>query len=154
MPARVPVTVLFVLLATSLVACGWAAPAPDALRGGSLTVRDAWVRAADQGGLSAAYLTIANGGPADDVLVGVSAPDLAASVSLHETTTGDDGMTGMRHVLAIAIPAGGSLALEPGGTHLMLEELQRELVAGDTVQLVLTFERAGPVPVDARVRAP
>jgi periplasmic copper chaperone A len=154
MSARVPVTVLCLLLATSLVACGWAPASPDALRGGSLTVRDAWVRAADQGGLSAAYLTIANGTPGDDVLVGVSAPDLAASVSLHETTTDDDGMTGMRHVMAIAIPAGGSLALEPGGNHVMLEDLVRELVAGDTVQLVLTFERAGPVTFDARVRAP
>jgi periplasmic copper chaperone A len=154
MLARVPVTVLFVLLATSLAACGSRPASPDALRGGSLAVRDAWVRAADQGGPSAAYLTIANGAAADDALVGVGAPDLSASVSLHETTTRDDGMTGMHHAVSIAIPARGSLALEPGGTHVMLEALQRQLVAGDTVQLVLTFERAGPVTVDARVRAP
>jgi periplasmic copper chaperone A len=106
-----------------------------------------------RGGPSAAYLTIANGAAADDALVGVGAPDLSASVSLHETTR-DDGMTGMHHAVSIAIPARGSLALEPGGTHVMLEALQRQLVAGDTVQLVLTFERAGPVTVDARVRAP
>ena len=39
-----------------------------------LVVRDAWVRAADEGGLSAAYLTISNGQAADDALVGISAP--------------------------------------------------------------------------------
>ena len=63
--------------------------------------------------------------PTDDALVGVSAPDLATSVSLHETTTGDDGMTGMHHTPSIAIPAGGTVTLEPGGYHVMLEGLQR-----------------------------
>ena len=122
-------------------------------RRGSLVVRDAWVRAAEAGGLSAAYLTIANGIPADDALVGVSAPELATSASLHETTTGDDGMTGMHHMEAIAIPAGGTLALEPGGNHVMLEGLTHDLVVGETVQLILTFEHAGPMTVEARVRA-
>ena len=154
MPARVPVTVLFMLLATMLVACGSRAPAsPAAEPGGSLAVRDAWIRVADEGGLSAAYLTIANGTVTDDALLGVSAPDLATSVSLHETTTGDDGMTGMHHTPSIAIPAGGTVTLEPGGLHVLLEGLRRDLVAGDSVQLVITFERVGPVTVDALVRA-
>ena len=154
MHARPPVTVLFALLATLLVACGSAAPAsPAAEPGGSLAVRDAWVRAADEGGMSAAYLTIANGTPTDDALVGVSAPDLATSASLHETTTGDDGMTGMHHTPSILIPGNGTVALEPGGFHVMLEGMKRSLVAGATVRLVLTFERAGAVTVDAPVRA-
>ena len=154
MHARAPVTVLFALLAMMLVACGSGASAsPAAEPGGSLAVRDAWVRAADQGGLTAAYLTIVNGTATDDVLVGVSAPDVATSASLHETTTGDDGMTGMHHTPSIAIPANGTVALEPGRFHVMLEGMKRSLVAGATVRLVLTFERAGPVTVDAPVRA-
>ncbi len=153
MLARLAVTVLSSLLATLLVACGSSTASPAGASAGSLMVRDAWIRAAEAGGLSAAYLTIANGTPADDVLVRVSAPDLATAVSLHETTTGDDGMTGMHHVPAIAIPANGSLALEPGANHVMLEGLARDLVAGETVELVLTFERAGPIVVDALVRA-
>ena len=154
MPARVPVTVLFALLATMLVACGSAATtSPTAGPGGSLAVRDAWIRPADEGGISAAYLTIANGTATDDALVAVSSPDLATAAGLHETTTGDDGMTGMHHTPSIAIPAGGAVALEPGGFHVMLEGLQRDLVAGETVRLVLTFEQAGPVTVEALVRA-
>jgi copper(I)-binding protein len=145
---------MFVLLAAALVACGSSTTAsPIGEPDGSLVVRDAWVRAADEGGLSAAYLTIANGTAVDDALTAVGAPELATAVSLHETTTGEDGMTGMHHVPAIAIPASGSLALEPGGYHVMLEGLTHDLVAGETVRLVLTFERAGPVTVDARVRA-
>ena len=154
MRARFAVTVLVALLATTLAACGSSSSAsPVAVTDEAVAARDAWIRAADEGGLSAAYLTISNGSEADDALVDVSAPDLATSVSLHETTTGDDGMTGMHHTPSIAVPAGGTVALEPGGYHVMLEGLQRNLVAGETVRIVLTFERAGPLTVDARVRA-
>ena len=154
MRARFAVTVLVALLATMLAACGSSPSAsPAAATDEAVTARDAWIRAADEGGLSAAYLTISNGSEADDALVDVSAPDVATSVSLHETTTGDDGMTGMYHTPSIAVPAGGTVALEPGGYHVMLEGLQRNLVAGETVRIVLTFERAGPLTVDALVRA-
>ena len=154
MLARVPVPFLFVLLATALVACGSpSAASPTAAPGGSLVVHDAWIRAAAEGGLTAAYLTIVNGSTTDDALVSVGAPHLAASVSLHETTTGDDGMTGMHHAPSIAIPANGTVALAPGGYHVMLEGLERDLVAGETVQLALVFEQAGSVTVDAQVRA-
>ena len=154
MRARVPMPLLFVVLAAALAACGsQGAASPTPGPGGSIAVRDAWIRAAAEGGLSAAYLTITNGSAADDALVAVSAPELATAVGLHETTTGDDGMTGMHHTPSIAIPANGTVTLEPGGLHVMLEGMRRDLVAGDTVQLVLTFERAGPVTVDARVRA-
>jgi copper(I)-binding protein len=137
-----------------LLACATAAsPSPTAERTGSLVVRDAWIRAGDAGGLSAAYLTIANGISTGDSLVGVSAPDLASAVSLHETTTDDDGMTGMHHTPSIRIPASGTVALEPGGFHVMLEGLQRDLIPGEAVTLMLRFERAGSVSVDARVRA-
>ena len=154
MRARFAVTLLIALLATTLAACGSSSSAsPVAVTDEAVAARDAWIRAADEGGLSAAYLTISNGSEADDALVDVSAPDVATSVSLHETTTGDDGMTGMHHTPSIAVPAGGTVALEPGGYHVMLEGLQRNLVAGETVRIVLTFERAGPLTVDALVRA-
>jgi copper(I)-binding protein len=152
--SRCLVTLIAALLAVMLVGCGGSSSAsPAAAAGSPLVASDAWIRAADAGGLSAAYLTITNGGSADDALVEVSAPDLAASISLHETTTGDDGMTGMHHTPSIAIPVGGTVALEPGGYHVMLDGLTRNLVAGETVQLVLAFEHADPLTVDARVRA-
>ena len=153
MPACVPRPFLFLLLAVALVACGSPAAASPTEANGSLVVRDAWIRAADEGGLSAAYLTIVNGSATDDALVSVGAPHLAASVSLHETTTGDDGMTGMHHAPSIAIPANGTVDLAPGGYHVMLEGLTHDLLAGETVQLALVFARAGPVTVDAQVRA-
>jgi copper(I)-binding protein len=159
MLARFGSLVLVVALACLVAACGGTTGSTGAPGGpasepaaSSLTLRDAWVRAAPAGGVSAAYLTIANGLAADDVLVGASAPEVTDRASLHETTTGDDGMTGMHHASAIAIPARGSLTLQPGGVHVMLEDLKKDLVAGGTVHLQLAFERAGVVEVDARVR--
>ena len=71
---------------------------------------------------------------------------------MHQTTTDANGMTGMREA-TIAIPAGQSLTLDPGGYHLMLIDLTEDLAPGSTVRLTLTFEDAGPVNVEAEVRA-
>jgi periplasmic copper chaperone A len=62
-------------------------------------------------------------------------------------------MLGMQPVARVEIPAGGSLRLEPGGYHLMLVGLRKDLSAGDTIELSLRFEKAGEVTVTAQVRA-
>lgn len=118
---------------------------------GTLTVRGAWVRAAPGGATTAAYLDIANGTGVDDALVTVTT-DAAAAVSIHETATDEAGMTGMHHAPTLAIPAGRSTALAPGGYHIMLDDLAEDLAPGASVRLVLTFERAGDVQVVADVR--
>lgn len=159
MLARFGSRVLVVALACLVAACGGTAGSTGAPGGSStgatrpaITLADAWVRAAPAGGVSAAYLTISNEASAD-ALVGASAPDVTDRASVHETTTGDDGMTGMHHTPSVGIPAGGSLVLQPGGVHVMLEDLKKDLVAGDTVRLRLAFEQAGVLEVDAQVRS-
>ena len=47
----------------------------------------------------------------------------------------------------LAIPAHGSVALAPGGYHLMFTHLAHPLVKGETVKATLRFEHAGPVDV-------
>jgi periplasmic copper chaperone A len=116
-----------------------------------ITVTDAWARSstmAERAG--AAYLTIHNGGSEADRLVGVTSPT-AGTVEMHESTL-MDGMMGMAPVEAIEVPAGGVAELKPGGFHIMLIGMTGELKAGDTVQLTLTFEKAGEVQVAAEVR--
>jgi copper(I)-binding protein len=54
----------------------------------------------------------------------------------------------------IDIPANGQVELKPGGFHVMLIGLTRDLNVGDSVQLTLTFEKAGQIPVTAQVRQP
>jgi len=89
--------------------------------------------------MGAAYMTIENTTPTAVTITAVSSPQFEA-VELHETTV-TDGVSRMRRLEAVTIPAGGSVAFERGGKHLML---MRPRGAPDTV--VLTFH-ADAVPV-------
>jgi len=55
----------------------------------------------------------------------------------------------MREMPAVTIPPGASVILKPGGTHIMIIGLTRQLKAGQNFPLTLGFERAGKV--DLRV---
>ena len=144
-------TLLVLSLALVVAACS-SGGGSTASGGGIVTVSGAWARAAAKGAESAVYLQIVNGRLSDDTLVGVST-DSATKASLHETKTGDSGMTGMQPVDGIKVPAGKTVMLEPGGYHIMLEGLTADLVAGSQIRLVLTFEQGGPLNVTAEVRA-
>ena len=120
-------------------------PAPKAV-----VISGAWVRppmGADRP--AGGYLTISNPGGVADALVAATSP-VATSVEIHETTT-ESGMTGMHAISRLVIPAGGTVELKPGGYHLMLMGVT-SLQVGATVQLELTFEKAGKVMVSAERR--
>lgn len=59
--------------------------------------------------------------------------------SIHETRTNSDGVSSMAPADDIVIPPGGMFALEPGGYHTMLMQLQSPLVEGETFPLTLLF---------------
>lgn len=101
-------------------------------------------------GNAAVYVTVTNRGASPDALVG-AATDAATRVELHETVL-EGGVMKMRFLPRFELPAGGRLEMKPGGHHLMLLGLTRDLAPGDTVRLTLTFERAGRLSVDAPVR--
>jgi copper(I)-binding protein len=59
----------------------------------------------------------------------------------------------------IALPAGGTVRLEPGGLHLMLLDIAAPLAPGTTIEIELRFAAAPPISlevpiVDARTSAP
>ncbi|RME79647.1 MAG: copper chaperone PCu(A)C, partial [Chloroflexi bacterium] len=58
----------------------------------------------------------------------------------------------MKPVEKIVIPAGESAVLQPGGLHVMLIGLQRELKKGDSFTLTLRFEKSPPQTVNVTVR--
>ena len=90
--------------------------------------------------------------PRADQVVALRSP-AAERAEIHETKM-SDGIMQMRQITDATVPAGGALALEPGGTHVMLIGLRSPLVPGATVPLVLTFRHAGEVQVKAVVLAP
>ena len=143
---RTLVVSVVMLAALALAACGGSGGAT-----GGITVSDAWARPSpmmERAG--AAYLVIQNSGAAEDRLLSVES-DIAKTIELHETQE-SGGMLAMSPVPNIPVPANGRTELKPGGLHVMLIGLNRELKAGDKVQLTLNFEKAGKVPVTAEVK--
>jgi periplasmic copper chaperone A len=124
---------------------GPAAPKPS--------IERAWARATAPGvPVTAVYFTIRNPGPRADQVVTLRSP-AGERAEIHETKM-SDGIMQMRQITDATVPAGGALALEPGGTHVMLIGLRSPLVPGATLPLFLTFRHAGEVRVDAVVLAP
>jgi hypothetical protein len=115
--------------------------------------KDPWVRAtAPQQRTTGAFMRLESALGAR--IVDVRSP-LAGRVELHETRI-EQGVAKMRRVQSLDIPAGGSAELKPGGYHVMLMDLKRELKEGDTVPIELVVEERGGrrqvVEVRARVR--
>lgn len=155
-PRLRPPLVLTLGLVLPLLVAGCSPGAAGASRGASISVpavTDAWVRPPIGPDRPAAgYLTITAAGGDGDALVGVASP-VAASVEIHESMTDSGGMMGMQPVKRIDIEPGGTVRLEPGGYHLMLLSVSDMPAVGATVELTLTFEKAGDVVVQAEVRA-
>lgn len=128
--------------AIALVACS--GPAAPAIEG-------AWARPAAAGAETAAYLTIKGVAGEADALMSASSPD-AATVELHEATMDASGMMAMHPIDHLDIHAGETVELKPGGFHIMIMGLTRELAVGDKLELDLVFEHAGKVVVQAEVR--
>ena len=117
-----------------------------------LVAEGAMVRAAPAGGVSAAYMTLQNGDALPDTLV-AARTDAAGRVEIHRTAEGPDGMSTMTPVEGgLAVPAGQTVTLEPGGLHVMLLDLQRDLADGDTLDLELEFSSGATRAVRAPVR--
>lgn len=104
----------------------------------------------DSAATGAIYVTISNTGKEADALLSVST-DAAQSAELHEVKH-EGGMMKMRPVEKIGLPAGGKIDMKPGGYHVMLLGLTRDLKPGDKVAVTLKFEHGGDLHVDAAVR--
>ncbi len=120
---------------------------------GALSTSDAWVRPASAGQNSALYFVLSNDSSKDDVLRGVEG-DIAASFETHETMIDTNNVASMHHMMAIEVPANSKVTFEPGGLHVMLVELNADLVPGDSVSVTLQFENHGDLLVVAEVREP
>lgn len=141
---------LFTALAAGLLLLpsAYADPATPR-RADEIAVHDAWARAsAGSAATGAAYLTLVGGAAADQV-VGVTT-QVAATAEVHESFT-DGGIMKMRPAPVLAIPAGQTVTLAPGGYHVMLMGLKQPLTAGQSFPLTVSFAHAAPVTVEVKV---
>ena len=120
---------------------------------GDIEISGAFSRATLPGApVAGGFLTLTNKGSVDDVLVSASAP-IAAETQLHEMAMEGDVMKMRRIEGGIPVPAGASVALQPGGLHVMFLGLNTALAEGDSVPVTLTFEQAGTITIDMSVGA-
>lgn len=127
--------------AVALAACQ---PAQD------VRVDRAWVRlAAVPGNPAAAYFTL-HGGPKDETLTGVIAPD-ATRAEMHESMAGGGGMTAMKPLNLVAVRAGDTVTFAPGGKHVMLYGLNNAVLANGATALTLTLGSGRMITVNAKV---
>ncbi len=139
---------VMLVVAFALTAC--ASSAQDKSNGG-IKVTDAWARPSPSvDSPSALYMTLQNNSSVDDKLMSVQS-DVAKTIELHETTN-SGGMMQMSPIANVPVPANGKAELKPGGMHVMLMGLTRELKAGDKINFTLFFDKAGQVPVTVEVK--
>ena len=148
---------LRILLAAALAASLSTARAQTSegpiVRAGDLSIAKAWTRQSPPGAtVGGGYLSITNTGTEPDRLVGVAAP-FAPRVEIHEMAVADGVMRMSELEDGLLIPPGRTVDLAPGGYHIMFMDVTAPPAEGDTVRIVLRFERAGEVTVAMPVAA-
>ncbi|MCF2513558.1 copper chaperone PCu(A)C [Sphingomonas sp. G124] len=128
-----------------LAACGQQG-SPD------IELHNAWARPTVGQAPAAVYVTIDNKSGSDDRLTGAFS-DHAAMAMVHQNEF-IDGVSKMRMAGEINIPAGETIEMTPGGTHVMLEGLRAPLKPGDRFDLVLRFKESGDKTVKVTVMKP
>ena len=107
----------------------------------AIKITQAWARetpaTAQVGG---GFMRLHNSGSTADALIAVKTT-VAASAELHSHTM-DNGVMQMRAVPKIALPAGSTVTLQPGGLHVMLMELKAPLKKATSFTATLVFEKA------------
>lgn len=90
------------------------------------------------------FITIHNGGSEDDTLIAAESPS-AGHMELHEMAMVNDVMQMRPLKDGIPVPAGETVELKPGGLHMMFMAVKEPFVEGATVNVKLTFAKAGSV---------
>ncbi len=103
-----------------------------------VSVNDAYARAVPPGQMNSASFMTLNNTEAKAVALVAGNSSAAKVVELHNHIN-EDGVMKMRQVEQIEIPASGTVTLQPGGYHVMLIGLNKDLMEGDNIDLNLEF---------------
>lgn len=144
---------LFTVLCLSLIVAVILAGCGTKSEGGSIEALSAWARPGLQGGNSAIYLTIQNNTGSTDFLVSATC-DAAKTVELHKSMMDNSGTMSMHPLQEIELPSGQSVELKPGGLHVMLIDLQRDLKVNEEIKVTLNFKNSASTTLTAPVKQP
>ena len=118
-----------------------------------VVVKDAWVRGTVAGQMATgAFMELQ---ASEDVKLVGAASAAAGVVEVHEMSM-DNGVMKMRALPKLDLPAGKAVALRPGGYHIMLMDLKKPMLKGETIPLTLKIEgkdkKVSTIEVKAEVR--
>lgn len=116
-----------------------------------LKISDVWAYPQIRGMTGAVYLRLENEANASETLIGAES-ELAEGIEFHRTEMHHD-IASMQMSDGILIPAGGNFVMMPGGDHLMLVNLQRDLTPGDTFDITLHFASGKSITTTVMVRS-
>lgn len=102
-----------------------------------ITASHGWIRILPGSLPAGAYVTLTNHGDKPVALKGASSPTYG-EVMLHKSST-EGGVSRMRMVKSVNVPAHGVTRLAPGGYHLMLMKAGHPVKPGDMVRMTLRF---------------
>ncbi len=117
-----------------------------------IKIKNSWMRPSSQNMATALYFTIENSSATPDTLFQVDSY-IAKKVEVHETYSQGE-MLGMRKVEMIAVKGKSSFELKPGGYHVMLMKLKKDINDGDEENFVLHFKQAGEINITATAKKP
>jgi copper(I)-binding protein len=132
------VPILIALLALS--SCGDAGPAPPPQPAATIRLP------AVPGRPASGYIQLRISGDRG-ALLSVTSPQ-AGRIEMHETMNMAN-MSAMRALGPVPVRDGETLSFTPGGRHLMVYDVSRDVAAGQRIDLVLHFERGDPVTLGA-----
>lgn len=117
-----------------------------------MIVENAWARVAGEGTNSAAYFVITNRTDSTDELIGASS-SAATNTEIHLTSM-QNGVMKMQPQESVQLPLGESVEFRPQGLHVMMINLNQDLVVGDDIQLTLKFKHSEDVILTIPVKEP
>ena len=113
----------------------------------NIKINDAWIRPSSENMATALYFTIENNGSVQDTLFKEES-DIAGKVEIHETYS-DGDMMGMRKVDFIVVEGKSSFEFKPGGFHIMVMKLKKDINDEDKENFILYFKQAGEIKITA-----
>ena len=114
-----------------------------------IEISKAWSRPAQQGENGVIYFLLQNHSGNADELIGITS-DVAETVEIHESSMEGDVMQ-MRQVSSVPIDANENVEFEPGGYHVMLIKLKKDLKPGEEIQVTLQFKNHEDTPLNVSV---
>ena len=111
-----------------------------------LAIDDAWIRSGPPNSKTfAGYLKFTNRSSAE-----ISIKELKSNafekIEMHSSFT-EDGISSMKKLNALEIPANSTLNLKPGGYHLMLSSPNKMIKESDLIELMIYFEVEGSIMI-------